>query len=159
MTGLRILGVSLAVYLFALVCGAFSYFFVGPSTFGILARDSIVGLCAVSLPVAALVALMSFGFTRRVHVAVDIFGAVLIVLASAASGFGGLIFSTPLAGLGILTGMLGGLLFVGVGCLLSCLFSDCTGDSESRAGSSDGDGSTTTTASTHMSTREPEESR
>lgn len=158
MIGLHIAGAMLSLYAFAIVCGAFSYLFVDPSSFGLLARDSIVGLCAVCLPAAALTALIFYGFVRRVWVCVDIFGAFLIVLTSAASGFGRLIFSMPDAGMSILTCMVGGLFFSGVGCLLYCLVSECTRANEScESCAANDEQSTTDSACTPI--RAPEESK
>ena len=116
---------SILLYAFAILCGAFSYIFVEFVSFQVLVRNSIVGLCAVSLPSAGVIPLLLWVGTRDTDVATDLFIVLSVVLSSAAYGFGGLIFDTPETGMSIPACFFGGLIFSALGFLLYSTIAGC----------------------------------
>lgn len=123
-------------YAFALLCGAFSWIFVSTAlSFGILARNSLVGMCAVSLPMSLLAALIYVATCTPVghdH-SVDIFLTTLAVTSSAASGVGAAIFQTSSAGASIVACLFGGMVFAGSGFVIYSIAAGCFGDDDADA--------------------------
>ena len=132
-------------YAFALLCGAFSWLFVSTTqSFGILARNSLVGMCAASLPISVLVAVIYTATCTSSDRSVDVFLVMLAATSSMASGIGAAIFQTSSAGSSIMGCLAGGMVFGGCGIIVFSIVEGCLEGSQGVDADDDDDTDTDT---------------